>query len=80
MDRSSAEPSKRAIGALDHHEILGIRRGADPLEIRCAYESLLLAFHPRRFEQMALGPHGERLDAIIRRIHEAFAALSKPDP
>jgi hypothetical protein len=68
------------LGALDHYEILGVRRSADPLEIRCAYESLLLAFHPRRFEQVSLGPHGEKLDAIIRKIHEAFAALSKPDP
>jgi len=68
------------LGALDDYEILGVRRGADSLEIRCAYESLLLAFHPRRFEQVSLGPHGEKLDAIIRRIHEAFAALSKPDP
>jgi hypothetical protein len=68
------------LDALDHYEILGVRRDADSLEIRCAYESLLLAFHPRRFEKVALGQHGEKLDAVIRRIHEAFESLSKRDP
>jgi len=66
------------LGALDHHEILSVPRGADPLEIRCAYESLLAAFHPRRFEQLSFDEHRAKLDAIIRRIHEAYAALSTP--
>jgi preprotein translocase subunit Sec63 len=66
------------LGALDHHEILSVRRDADPLEIRCAYESLLAAFHPRRFEQLSFDEHRDKLDAIIRRIHEAYAAVATP--
>jgi DnaJ-domain-containing protein 1 len=66
------------LGTLDHHELLSVRRDASSLEIRCAYESLLAAFHPRRFERTALGEHSEKLDAIIRRIHEAYTALSTP--
>jgi hypothetical protein len=81
------------LGALQDHEVLSVRRGADPLEIRCAYESLLAAFHPRRFERTSLGEHAQKLDAVMRRIHEAYMALSseaertshdarfgKPDP
>jgi DnaJ-domain-containing protein 1 len=61
---------------LDHRAVLSVCSGADPLEIRCAYESLLAAFHPRRFEQTCLGEHREKLEAILRRIHEAYEALS----
>jgi DnaJ-domain-containing protein 1 len=64
------------LGSLGDHEVLNVRRGADPLEIRCAYESLLAAFHPRRFERTNLGEHAEKLEALIRRIHEAYATLS----
>ncbi len=66
------------LAGLDHRDILSVRPGADPLEIRCAYESLLAAFHPRRFERIALDEHREKLDAILRRIQEAYAALSTP--
>jgi DnaJ-domain-containing protein 1 len=66
------------LGDLTDHEVLSVRPGADPLEIRCAYESLLAAFHPRRFERSSLDEHRDKLDAIIRRIHEAYEALSTP--
>jgi preprotein translocase subunit Sec63 len=65
-----------SLRALDDRQVLSVRDDADPLEIRCAYESLLAAFHPRRFEQTCLGEHREKLEAIIRRIHEAYTALS----
>jgi DnaJ-domain-containing protein 1 len=68
-----------SLRTLDDREVLSVAPDADSLEIRCAYEALLAAFHPRRFAQTALGEHGAKLEAILQRVHAAYAALTAPD-
>jgi hypothetical protein len=68
-----------SLRTLDDREVLSVRAGADPLEIRCAYESLLAAFHPRRFAGTALGSSHAKLEAILQRIDAAYFAMSTPE-
>ena len=62
---------------MNHYETLGIRENASQEEIRAAYRTLALQWHPDRF---ATASEEERLNAekVFKRINEAHRVLSDP--
>lgn len=61
-----------------YHELLGVARDADTKEIKRAYFKLSKEFHPDRYFRREIGSHAKRLEAIFKRILEAYELLSDP--
>jgi curved DNA-binding protein CbpA len=61
-----------------YHEILGVARDADTKTIKRAYFALSKRFHPDRYFRKRTGPFGARLEALFRRVIEAYELLSDP--
>lgn len=61
-----------------YHELLGVARDADAKEIKRAYFKLSKEFHPDRYFRREIGSHAKRLEAIFKRILEAYELLSDP--
>jgi len=60
------------------HELLGLEADADPRRIKKAYFKLSKEFHPDRHFRRNVGPYGERLHRVFKKILEAYEALSDP--
>ena len=63
---------------LNHFELLGVDRRADPARIKEAYFELSRRFHPDRYFGVDLGDLRPAIDAIFRRLKEAESTLSDP--
>jgi curved DNA-binding protein CbpA len=61
-----------------YFELLGVPRTADAKDIKRAYFQLSREFHPDRHYGRALGPYQARLEAIFRKLVEAYELLSDP--
>ncbi|KAF8718477.1 hypothetical protein HU200_025245 [Digitaria exilis] len=66
-----AAPDHAAAAASSFYDVLGLRPGASPREIKAAYRRLALAVHPDA------APHPSAEDFI--RVHAAYSTLSDPD-
>lgn len=66
-----------ALDLLDHYQVLGVSRGADRSEIRNAYFSLSKVFHPDTMFRKRLGPYKAKMEAIFKRLTEAYEVLGK---
>lgn len=64
--------------ALDHFNLFGLERDAEPETIKAHYLTLAKKWHIDSFAGLDLGPRQEKLDAIFKRIGEAYAVLSDP--
>ncbi len=58
----------------DYYEILGVAKGADAAEIKKAYRSMALKFHPDRVPE----PEKKEAEERFKEISEAYGVLSDP--
>ena len=63
----------------DHYEILGIRRDANPNEIKRAYFKLAKDYHPDRHFASGLEELREALDTLFHQITQAYDTLIAED-
>jgi curved DNA-binding protein CbpA len=65
--------------ARPYHELLGVPKGSEPKTVKRAYFKLSREFHPDRYFRKDIGPYGERLERIFKKVLEAHEMLSDPD-
>ena len=63
----------------DYAEILGVAQDADGKTIKKAYRALSRDFHPDRYFRKQIGDYKARLEAIFKKVLEAYELLSDPD-
>jgi curved DNA-binding protein CbpA len=81
------EPDRRArirrvhesLATLHFYDLLGISPRADRKEIRDAYFRFSKEFHPDSYFGRKLGAYREKLEAIFRRLTEAYGVLTHKD-
>lgn len=61
----------------NHFDVLGVERSATPEELKAAYDRLTRKWHIDRFAGQDLGPYAEKVDAIFKRIGEAYGVLTE---
>jgi curved DNA-binding protein CbpA len=59
-------------------QILGVSEDADPERIKLAYYALAKRWHTDTFAGLELGEERDTLDAILKRINEAYENLTDP--
>ncbi|MCA9613630.1 MAG: J domain-containing protein, partial [Myxococcales bacterium] len=62
---------------LDHYELLGLEREADKQAIREAYFRLSKLFHPDTLYGKRLGTYKAKMEAVFRRLTDAYDVLGK---
>ena len=65
--------------ARPYHELLGVPKGSEPKTVKRAYFKLSREFHPDRYFRKDIGPYGERLERIFKKVLEAHEMLSDPE-
>ena len=68
----------RALPTLDYYQVLGLSREAEPSEIRDAFFQRSKSYHPDRYFKKELGPFGELLNEVYKRIVAAHDVLRDP--
>lgn len=63
------------LGEMTHHEALGVEPTASRTAIRRAYFARAAEFHADKFFRKRIGTYRAKVDAISRRITEAYDAL-----
>lgn len=66
-----------ALDLLDHYQVLGVPRDAKRDAIRSAYFALSKVFHPDTMFRRRLGPYKAKMEAIFKRLTEAYEVLGK---
>jgi hypothetical protein len=65
---------------VNHYDLLGLSPGATPQQIRSAYRSLAMLFHPDRLPPQQLSPALRTFaEERLRLINAAYSVLSDPD-
>jgi tetratricopeptide (TPR) repeat protein len=59
-------------------ELLGVAADASEKDIKKAYRALSRDFHPDRYFRKQIGDHKPRLEAIFKKVLEAYELLSDP--
>jgi curved DNA-binding protein CbpA len=67
-----------AIEAMDLYQVLGVNRRADKKAIRNAYFELSKLFHPDAYFGKELGSFKPKMEAVFKRLTEAYDTLGKP--
>jgi curved DNA-binding protein CbpA len=62
---------------LDHYQLLGVERDADKKDIRESYFRLSKTFHPDTLFGKRLGTYKVKMEAVFRRLTDAYEVLSK---
>mgnify|MGYP000959255037 CR=1 FL=1 len=79
VPRASALASRARPNEFDPHTILGLAPGASWDEVRQAYVQMTKLYHPDRYANAILPPEvKDYLDATVRRLNAAYAALETP--
>jgi len=68
----------RALPQLDYYAVLGLPRDAEPEAIRDAFFQRSKSYHPDRYFKKELGPYGELLNEVYKRIVAAHDVLRDP--
>ena len=74
----SDQMARRAatLDQFDPYEVLGLKKGADAVQIRNAYVALAKIYHPDRFIRTELPPEvAEYLGAVATRVNLAYSEL-----
>lgn len=66
-----------ALEGRNHYEALGVPRDADKAAIRASYFELSKIFHPDSQFGKDLGPFRARMEAVFKRLTEAYEVLGK---
>jgi tetratricopeptide (TPR) repeat protein len=66
-----------ALDLLDHYAVLGVKREAAKDEVRSAYFQLSKVFHPDTMFRKRLGSYKAKMEAIFKRLTEAYEVLGK---
>ncbi len=79
------EPQKRKIlylykrrGELTHYQFLNLPRRAEPAEVKKAYFTVSKEFHPDTFFRKELGTFKARVEALFKRVTQAYEVLTSP--
>jgi curved DNA-binding protein CbpA len=62
---------------LDHYQVLGLAPDVELSQIRATYFELSKVFHPDTAFRKNLGPYKAKMEAIFKRITEAYEVLGK---
>jgi curved DNA-binding protein CbpA len=62
----------------NHFQIFGADRDTDPEKIKASYKSLAKQWHADAYAGLDIGDAKDMLDAIFKRITEAFETISDP--
>ncbi|MBW2417378.1 MAG: DnaJ domain-containing protein [Deltaproteobacteria bacterium] len=62
----------------NYFQILGVERTADERDIKRAYFALSKEFHPDRYFRREIGGYGPRLNAVFKKVLEAYELLTDP--
>jgi len=68
----------RALPGMNYYDVLRVSRDAEPAEIRDAFFERSKTYHPDRYFKKELGPFGELLNEIYKRIVAAHDVLRDP--
>jgi tetratricopeptide (TPR) repeat protein len=68
------------LSELDDHGVLGVTPGSNRTAVRRAYFVRAAEFHPDRFFRKSLGPYQAKIEAITRRLSDAYEALAAQAP
>ena len=66
-----------ALDLLDHYDVLGLARRAAKADVRAAYFALSKVFHPDTAFRKNVGPYRAKMEAIFKRLTEAYDVLGK---
>jgi curved DNA-binding protein CbpA len=61
----------------DYYQLLGLLRSADRKEVRAAYFELSKLFHPDSLFGKELGPFKAKMEAVFKRLTEAYEVLGR---
>jgi tetratricopeptide (TPR) repeat protein len=68
------------LDVLNFYEVLGVSETSSRAEIRTAYFELAKVFHPDTMFRRRLGSFKPKMEAIFKRLTEAYEVLSKKKP
>ena len=78
LRRLEVQEMRQSLGTKDHFELLGVPRDATEAHVREAYFRLAKRFHPDGQLDADLGGMRDALEAIFRRLGEAYEILRNP--
>lgn len=78
-DKKKILSTYESLGEFNYYKILGIKKDADKREIKRAYFALSREFHPDRYFRKTIGTFKPMLEAIFRKVSEAYEVVYDPE-